>query len=517
MATPDRVVRAAVPPGADPSGAPGAPRGGDGEAATLLARGPGVTAADRVAHHRPVVPDRWPRPPGPGARGDSPGADGRRTVSRALARAGVLGGRLARGRGSGAGRPHGRGWSCAVFAPLPELAAVVVLDEHDEGLQNESSPTWHAREVAIERARRAGVPLPAGVAVSLAGGPGSRRPGAPEVVPAGRRRAGWSPVRWSWTAGTTTPAPACSPRAFVEAARTARGHGRPVVCVLNRTGRARLLACRSCWRRSPSATRCGAAVQTSPGGRPSLACGRCGSRCGPWSASYCGSRPEAAARRGDPGPGGARGPPGRSRWPVGAPERGPPPDPAGVVIGTEAVLHRPGRLPAGPVGPGGLPGHGPGAARPRYRAAEEAMALLVGAWALVGRPGGPAGGVVSWCRPASPATRCWRPHCVPTRTLLAAAERCRREMLGLPPAALGRCGRWGGGRGVDRAARPARGGRGEGPRDGWWLVRADDPATLADACASVQWPSAGKAPAQGRSGPPSVTAPRLRYPAPHDR
>ena len=36
--------------------------------------------------------------------------------------------------------------------------AIVVVDEHDEGLQEERAPTWHARDVAIERARRAGIP-----------------------------------------------------------------------------------------------------------------------------------------------------------------------------------------------------------------------------------------------------------------------------------------------------------------------------------------------------------------------
>ena len=33
-----------------------------------------------------------------------------------------------------------------------------MLDEHSEGLQSEQAPTWHAREVALERARRAGAP-----------------------------------------------------------------------------------------------------------------------------------------------------------------------------------------------------------------------------------------------------------------------------------------------------------------------------------------------------------------------
>ena len=50
------------------------------------------------------------------------------------------------------------GTRAAAWAPVRDLAAVVVLDEHDERWQQESAPTWHARDVAIERARRAGVP-----------------------------------------------------------------------------------------------------------------------------------------------------------------------------------------------------------------------------------------------------------------------------------------------------------------------------------------------------------------------
>ena len=47
----------------------------------------------------------------------------------------------------------------AAWAPCAGLAVAVVLDEHDEALQEERTPTWHARDVLAERCRRAGVPL----------------------------------------------------------------------------------------------------------------------------------------------------------------------------------------------------------------------------------------------------------------------------------------------------------------------------------------------------------------------
>ncbi len=42
----------------------------------------------------------------------------------------------------------------AAFASIKDLAAILMIDEHDESFQEESSPTWHARDVLLERARR---------------------------------------------------------------------------------------------------------------------------------------------------------------------------------------------------------------------------------------------------------------------------------------------------------------------------------------------------------------------------
>jgi primosomal protein N' (replication factor Y) len=50
------------------------------------------------------------------------------------------------------------GARAAAWAPCPGMAAVVVLDGHDEGLQQEQTPTWNGWVVAAERAARAGVP-----------------------------------------------------------------------------------------------------------------------------------------------------------------------------------------------------------------------------------------------------------------------------------------------------------------------------------------------------------------------
>ena len=52
------------------------------------------------------------------------------------------------------------GTRSAVFASMPQIRSIVMIDEHSESYHETwQSVTWHAREVARERARRLGVPF----------------------------------------------------------------------------------------------------------------------------------------------------------------------------------------------------------------------------------------------------------------------------------------------------------------------------------------------------------------------
>jgi primosomal protein N' (replication factor Y) len=228
---------------------------------------------------------------------------------------------------------------------VPRLAAAVVLDAHDASYREESAPTYSAVDVLLERARRAGAPciLVSPVPpVAL----GAREALSVQAPPALEERAGWPTLERVDRRGAD-PRTGMFSEEFVRLARAvlddpaAVAQRGPLVCVYNRTGGARLLACRHCGELA-RCTRCGAAA-AKPRDEEVLRCPRCGDT-RPVVCAACGRlrmktlragvsrlREELAALLGvevaevaGPRPGG--------------PDAALPPAP--VFIGTEAVLHR---------------------------------------------------------------------------------------------------------------------------------------------------------------------------------
>ncbi len=284
-----------------------------------------------------------------------------------------------------AGWPVVVGSRAAAWAPVPHLAAAVVLDAHDAAYREESAPTYSAVDVVLERCGRAGVPcvLASPVPpVSMAALPGLRT----LSVPTARERAGWPAFEQVDRRGAD-PRTGLFSDEFVRLARNvldagdgeARG---PLVCVYNRTGGARLLACRHCGELARCA-RCGAAA-THPRGEDVLLCWRCGeSR--PVVCASCGRlrmktlrvgvsrlREEIAALLGT-----------EVGEVTGAAASEDPLPEARVLVGTEAVLHRVRRAAA--VSFLDIDLH---LLAPRLSATEETLALLVRAGRLVGGRGG---------------------------------------------------------------------------------------------------------------------------------
>jgi primosomal protein N' (replication factor Y) len=285
-----------------------------------------------------------------------------------------------------AGWPVVVGSRAGAWAPVPRLAAVVVLDAHDAAYREESAPTYSAVDVLVERARREGVPclLVSPVPpVALAA-----RSGLRTVAPTRlEERAGW-PILERIDRRGADPRSGLFSEEFVRLARSVLGDAAalergPLVCVYNRTGGARLLACRHCGELARCA-RCGAAA-AQPRGEQVLRCPRC-EETRPVVCAACGRlrmktlragvsrlREELAALLGADV--------GEVAGPRGAGVESPVPA-TPVLIGTEAVLHRVRRAAA--VAFLDIDLH---LLAPRLSATEDTLALFVRAARLVGARG----------------------------------------------------------------------------------------------------------------------------------
>jgi primosomal protein N' (replication factor Y) len=360
------------------------------------------------------------------------------------------------------------GARAGAWAPCPALAAVVVIDAHDEVYAEERAPTWNAWRVAAERARRAGAPC---VLVSAA--PTLEHLAWGDLVETDRatERSGWARTEIVDRRGDDPRKGLWSDRAVA----IARGEGR-VVCVLNRTGRAKLLACATC-ATVATCERCAGVVQLPA---DLLVCARCGTT-RPQVCTNCGgsklkqlrigttrAAEELRALLGEP-----------VGEVTGASDQTPSDR---VLVGTEALLHRVGRADA--VVFVDLDAE---LAAPHYRANEASLALLARASRLV-RGRTESGVVVVQTRqPEHPVLRAVTAI---EPALVAEADREMREALGLPPfAAMAHLSA----DGADAFADSLRGRLGvtvRGPDDrGAYLVLAADHQRLCDALASVDRPN----------------------------
>jgi primosomal protein N' (replication factor Y) len=168
-----------------------------------------------------------------------------------------------------AGAPVVVGTRIAAWAPTETLGAVLVIDAHDEAYREERAPTWSAVDVLIERARRDNAPcvlVTPCPTVSLLEGV--------TLVHTSRavERRGWPPVEVV-DRREDDPRTGLFSERLSQLLHSVLPEGR-AVCILNRTGRARLLACASCGSLA-SCTRCGGALEQPEAGGV-LRCRRCG-------------------------------------------------------------------------------------------------------------------------------------------------------------------------------------------------------------------------------------------------
>ena len=404
----------------------------------------------------------------------SPSVDRARSIAGELRRANIAVALYPRDWALAAAGATVVGARAAAFATVPRLGSVLVLDEHDEAYKEERAPAWHARDVVIERARREGAPC-----VLSAPSPSldaTWRDGAPwgELVTLSRNdeRAAWPIVD---VIDLRREGPSGG-RLSARLVPVLRGPG-PIVCVLNRTGRARLLACAACGelvrceRHRVPLTQDDAGLLVCPEGDESR----------PAVCSHCGSTKLRNLRQGV----------ARMREEVEALAMRPVIEVTGahvlrdaradVYVGTEAVLHQVDHAKAVI-----FLDFDQELLAPRVRASEQAMTLLTRAARLVGsRVDG--GRILVQTR--------WPRHEVldaaqradPGR--FAERERERRAELGLPPfSAQALVSGSAAADYIDRLGHPL-GLTVRGPSNGQWLVTAAAHQRLCDALAAVERPT----------------------------
>ncbi len=310
------------------------------------------------------------------------------------------------------------GTRAAAWGPCPGVASVVVLDAHDEGLVQGAAPTWDAPSVAAERARLAAVPClwvtPCPTVELLA---------AADQV----HVASVSSERSGWAALEVVDCRREDPRTGLYSASLVavlRSDYR-VVCVLNRKGRAQFSVCDACGELA-TCEQCGAAVAVVGEG---MVCRRCGTS----RPLVCGSCGSSVLRLLRVGVSRAREQlEALSGRPVGEVSAGTGPLPtAPVLVGTEAVLYREGELrKGGGVGAVAFLDFDQELLAPRFRAGEEALALLARASRLVGGRQRAGKVLVQTRAPSHPVIEA---AVLADPGRLAASEEAVRKALRLPP------------------------------------------------------------------------------------
>ena len=387
------------------------------------------------------------------------------------------------------------GSRAAAFAPLPRLAAAVVLDAHDQAYHEERTPTWHAWGVVAERARRDGAPC-----ALVSACPSLELLATGRLVTTSRHteRLGWPAVEVVDRRGDDPRLGLFSARAVEGVRWAAAGRDRRVVCIVNRTGGARLVVCSEC-NEPARCEACGAALELveddEPGSsaRGVLRCRRCGAGRPPVCA-HCGGARLKARRLGV----------ARVRKEVealtnapvavvsGSPKAesdGPPAEDVAVVVGTEAALHRIRRADVVV-----FLDFDHELLAPRFEAGEQALALLARAARLVGTSAAAGSGlrapgrvVVQTRLPGDGALQA--AVRADPGVLTRADEEVRRQ-LGLPPfGALARVSGDAAATYVDALADASSDGVSVGGADGVFTVRAPDHAVLCDLLAAVARPS----------------------------
>lgn len=173
------------------------------------------------------------------------------------------------------------GTRSAVFTPLPEAGLIVVDEEHDASYKQQDGIRYHARDLALVRAKALDVPVLLGSATPSLESLHNARSGRYAHLRLQQRAGDAQPPRVRVIDVRKRPLQAGLSTQALDAIRAALDAGGQVLVFKNRRGYAPVLLCHDCgW--SAQCRRCGSAEQGRPmtvhGGGRRLVCHHCGAR-----------------------------------------------------------------------------------------------------------------------------------------------------------------------------------------------------------------------------------------------
>jgi primosomal protein N' (replication factor Y) len=165
----------------------------------------------------------------------------------------------------------------ALFAPLPRLGCIVVDEEHEGTYKQEGAPRYHARELALQRARAAGAVLILGTATPSLEAAHAAQQGTFTLLKLPQRIHGRplppTQVVSMQDENRETKRYNYLSRALAEEIHNALGRGEQAILFLNRRGYATVITCLHCGH-TARCTRCDIAL-TSHRARNVLRCHYC--------------------------------------------------------------------------------------------------------------------------------------------------------------------------------------------------------------------------------------------------
>ncbi|GAB2668038.1 primosomal protein N' [Arenimonas aestuarii] len=171
------------------------------------------------------------------------------------------------------------GTRSAVFCPLPDAGLLVVDEEHDGSYKQQDGVRYHARDLALVRGSKLGVPVLLGSATPSLESLHNALSGRYRHLRLGERAGGARPPAVRVLDVRKRPLRDGLSEALLEAVGACLARGEQALVFKNRRGYAPVLICHDCgW--SAHCARCDAAMTVHAGGRR-LVCHHCGARATP--------------------------------------------------------------------------------------------------------------------------------------------------------------------------------------------------------------------------------------------